>query len=291
MKNLKMRFLLAVVILIISFGNEADSKPLSYAEEARLNEATSDEANSELRHKQRDFLGYPEELLKEVAPEKKEKADVKKSDEATDFEFEGYPDEYAIYPDEDAPEKVGKSEARISKPDPAASNDERRDEAESKPVELPQEGEIWLKKEMEIVRRLKRDMDAWRRGTSLDQADQTDTNSSDTNSSDTDSSDTDSSHTNSSDTNSLDTDSSDTDSSDTDSSDSSDTDSSDTDSSDTDSSDTNSSDTDSSETDSSDTNTDTDTDDEISLNQAEASRHGTSLNQAEASHSDIEGRL
>jgi len=289
MKNLKMRLLLAVVILIISFGNEADSKPLcittegcrerddvSYAEEARLNEATSDEAKSELRHKQRVFLGYPKELLKEVAPEKKEKADVKKSDETRDFEFEGYPDEYAIYPDEDAPEIVGKSEARISKPDPAASNDERRDEAESKPVKLPQEGEIWLKKEMEIVRRLKRDMDAWRRGTSLDQADQTDTNSSDTNSSDTNSLDT-----NSSDTNSLDTDSSDTDSSDTDSSDSSDTDSSDTDSSDTDSSD----------TDSSDTNTDTDTDDEISLNQAEASRHGTSLNQAEASHSDIEGRL
>jgi len=200
MKNLEMRLFLAVVILIISFGNEADSKPLSYAEEARLNEATSDKANSELRHKQRDFLGYPEELLKEVAPEKKEKADVKKSDEARDFEFEGYPDEYAIYPDEDAPEKVGKSEARILKPDPAASNDERRDEAESKPVELPQEGEIWLKKEMEIVRRLKRDMDAWRRGTALDQADQKDT------------------------------------------------------------------------------------DDEKSLNQAEASRHGTSLNQAEASH-------
>jgi len=151
MKNLKTRFLLAVVILIISFGNEADSKPLcittegcrerdvSYAEEATLNEATSDEAKSELRHKQRDFVGYPEELPKEVAPEKKEKADEKKSDEARDFR---------AYREEDAPEKVkseadseaqkseaqkseaqkseADSEARISKPDPAASNDGSR---------------------------------------------------------------------------------------------------------------------------------------------------------------------
>jgi len=137
MKNLKTRFLLAVVILIVSFGNEADSKPLcittegcrerevSYAEEARLNEATSDEAKSneaksKLRHKQRDFVGYPEELSKEVAPEKKEKADEKKSEEARDFR---------AHREEDAPEKVkseADSEARISKPDPAASNDGSR---------------------------------------------------------------------------------------------------------------------------------------------------------------------
>jgi len=91
-----------------------------------------------------------------------------------------------------------------------------RDEAESKPVELPQEGEVSLKKEMEIVRRLRRDMAAWRRGTSLNQADHKDTDSSDTDSSDSSSSDSSSSDSSSSDSSSSDSSSSDSSSSDTD---------------------------------------------------------------------------
>jgi len=119
-----------------------------------------------------------------------------------------------------------------------------RDEAESKPVELPQEGEVSLKKEMEIVRRLRRDMAAWRRGTSLNQADHKDTDSSDTDSSDSSSSDSSSSDSSSSDSSSSDSSSSDSSSSDSSSSDSSSSDSS---------------------------SSDTDKDDEKSLNQAEAS--------------------
>jgi len=115
MKNLKTCFLLAVVILIISFGNEADSKPLRFRQ-PRLIASRQKAVEKEMMPnyaKQRDSLGYPEELPKEVAPEKREKADERKSEEASDFQ--GYPEE------EDAPEKVEKSEA-----DSEAANDERR---------------------------------------------------------------------------------------------------------------------------------------------------------------------